>query len=730
MGKLITISNRLPFSFGKKNGRLSLESSAGGLATGLRSFYRSRPSAWIGWPGLPGSKITPEDEKQIVQNLTVESCRPVFLSGHEIEQYYYGFSNKTIWPLFHYFPLYAAYNKNYWTVYRRVNEKFCQAALEIAEPGDEIWIHDYHLLLLPALIKERLPGASVGFFLHIPFPSFEIFRLLPWREEIVRGMLGADLVGFHTFRYAHHFLDSVRHLIHYDHLNWQVNTGSRLVKVEALPMGIDYERFHSVVSTPEVQGEIAKIRKKLAGRKIILSVDRLDYTKGIPQRLEAFELFLEKNPEFREKVTLIMVAVPSRTAVEAYAQLKSRVDELVGRINGRYGTIGWIPIWYLYRFLPFKTLAAYYHAADIALVTPLRDGMNLIAKEFVAARTDRLGVLILSEMAGSAKELGDAILVNPNNHEEVAEAIGQAVRMPEEEQRSRMENMQKRLSRFTVLRWADEFMAELRKIRKIQEELAERKLDESTREKMAGEFRRARRALLLLDFDGTLVPFAARPEQAVPDEELKTLLRTLSGQAGSHVVVISGRTRKTLESWLGELDLSLIVEHGAWIRERGLEWATLEPAQADWKSEVAEVLNQYVDRTPGAFLEEKDFSLALHYRKVDAEIALLRMREVKEDLLTIASELNLEVLEGNKVLEVRNPGINKGRAALRLVSGKDWDFILAIGDDRTDEDLFAVLPETAYSIKVGMGPTRARNNLDDVTAVRSLLKKLARSEHE
>jgi trehalose 6-phosphate synthase/phosphatase len=727
MGKLITISNRLPFSFGKKNGRLSLESSAGGLATGLRSFYKSRPSAWIGWPGLSASKLTPEDEKQIVKNLAVESCRPVFLTSYELEQYYHGFANKIIWPLFHYFPLYADYRKNFWTVYKRVNEKFCQATLEVAEPGDEIWVHDYHLLLLPALIKERLPQASVGFFLHIPFPSFEIFRLLPWREEILRGMLGADLVGFHTFRYAHHFLDSIRHLLRYDHLNWLVNTGSRLVKVEAFPMGIDYERFHSVVSAPEVQGEIGRVRKRLTGRKIILSVDRLDYTKGIPERLEAFELFLDKNPEFREKVTLIMVAVPSRTAVETYARLKRRVDELVGRINGRYGTIGWMPIWYLYRFIPMKTLAAYYHSADVALITPLRDGMNLIAKEYVASQTDQLGVLILSEMTGSAKELGDAILVNPNNHEEVAEAIAQALRMPEEEQRSRMENMQKRLSRFTVLRWADEFMNELQKIGKIQEELAERKLDESTAGKMVGEFRRAKRALVFMDYDGTLVPFADRPEQAVPGEELKRLLRSMSRKANTTLVVISGRSRKTLEAWLGDLDIGLIVEHGAWIREKGRDWSLLEPAQDAWKKGVKEVLLQYVDRTPGASLEEKDFSLALHYRNVDAEVAPLRMREVKEDLLTIASELNLEVLEGEKVLEVRNPGVNKGRAALRLISGSDWDFILAIGDDRTDEDLFSALPDSAYSIKVGVGPTRARYNLDNVAAVRNLLKYLMRS---
>lgn len=304
----------------------------------------------------------------------------------------------------------------------------------------------------------------------------------------------------------------------------------------------------------------------------------------------------------------------------------------------------------------------------------------------------------------------------------MAEAISQALRMPEEEKRIRMENMQKRLSRFTVLRWANEFMAELQKIRKIQAELAERRLDERARKMMAREFRRAKRALFLLDYDGTLVPFAARPEKAVPDEDLTSLLRALSRQAKNKVIVISGRTRKTLDDWLGDLELGLIVEHGAWIKERGTEWTLLEPAQKTWKNEVREVLLQYVDRTPGASLEEKDFSLAFHYRKVEAEIAPLRVREVKEDLLTIATELNLEVLEGSKVMEVRNPGINKGRAALRLVSGKKWDFILAVGDDRTDEDLFAVLPESAYSIKVGVGPTRARYNLEDVPAVRNLLK--------
>jgi trehalose 6-phosphate synthase/phosphatase len=726
MGKLVTISNRLPFSFAKKDGKLTLEASAGGVATGLRSFYKSRPSAWIGWPGISSGRINREDERQIIKNLAAESCRPVFLSGYEIEQYYYGFANKTLWPLFHYFPLYANYNKNFWNVYRRVNEKFCQEALKVIKPDDEVWVHDYHLMLLPGLIKEKMPEASVGFFLHIPFPHFEIFRLLPWREQVLRGLLGADLVGFHTYNYAHYFMDAVRRLLHYDHQNWMVNTGGRVVGVDAFPMGIDYERFHNSINDPDIQKEVARLRKRTHGRKVILSVDRLDYTKGIPERLEAFEQFLEANPRFREKVILIMVAVPSRTAVETYARLKSRVDELVGRINGRFGTIGWVPIWYLYRFLPFKNLAAFYHLSDVAMVTPLRDGMNLIAKEYVATKSDRHGVLILSETAGSAKELGDALSVNANNREEVAAALGEALSMSEENQQAGMENMHRRLQRFTVLKWADAFMTELGKIRKVQKELGERKLDDRTAEALLSEHRAAGRALLLLDFDGTLVPFVQRPEQAAPDNELKRLLRRLSQPPKNEVVVVSGRDRETLERWLSGIPLSLIVEHGSWIKERGGDWALLEPARDDWKNQVRDVMTQYADRTPGTVFEEKSLSLALHYRKVEAEIASFRILELKDDLLDIASHLNLDVLEGNKVLEVRNAGTNKGKAALRFISGRKWDFILAAGDDRTDEDVFAVMPDSAYSIKVGLGPTRARYSLDSPAAVRGLLKKLVR----
>ncbi|MEA3432584.1 MAG: trehalose-6-phosphate synthase, partial [candidate division WOR-3 bacterium] len=352
MDRLIIVSNRLPITIEKRKGKLHFRRSVGGLATGLSSFYQLYDSIWIGWCGIPADNIDRKEKNNIEKKLMTDfnNC-PIFLSRRDIRMYYYGFSNKTIWPLFHYFTHYAVYNQDFWASYIHVNKSFCNAIIKIAKPDDVIWIHDYHLMLLPTFLREKLPDARIGFFLHIPFPSFEVFRLLPWRREILDGLLGADLIGFHTYDYVGHFLSSVRRLLGYEYTLNLVTTANRKVQVDAFPMGIDYERFANAIYNAPVKKEINRIRKKLGHRRLILSVDRLDYTKGIPQRIEAFDLFLEENPEYKEKVTLVMVAVPSRTGVEAYMLLKKEVDELVGRINGKHGTIGWLPVWYLYRSL-------------------------------------------------------------------------------------------------------------------------------------------------------------------------------------------------------------------------------------------------------------------------------------------------------------------------------------------------------------------------------------------
>ena len=721
MSRLILVSNRLPITIQKQGGELQVSRSVGGLATGLDSFYRSQESIWVGWPGMPSEALRSREREIVAQRLRDEDCVPVHLSRNDLEDYYYGFSNNTIWPLFHYFPHDTVYDENLWKAYVRVNRRFCDALLKVIEPDDRIWVHDYQLMLLPGMIRKELPDAQIGFFLHIPFPSYELFRLLPWRRELLEGVIGADLIGFHTYDYVRHFLSAVRRLLGHEAKFSQIFTGQRIVRADIFPMGIDYDRYAGAVSQPVVQEEVSRIREEVGKQRFVLSVDRLDYTKGILERLDAFDLFLERNPAYRERVTLILVAVPSRTAVETYQELKRQIDERIGYLNGKYATIGWVPIWYLYRSVPFETLVALYNLADVALVTPVRDGMNLIAKEFIATKTDGTGVLVLSEMAGAAQELGEAITVNPNSREDVATALKDALEMPEGEQIARNRRMQGRLQRYTVERWANDFVERLSQTKRAQGELGSRKLTPAVRAELQADYARSRRRLLLLDYDGTLVPFASKPEKAGPDEWLLGRLAKLTADPDNWVVIVSGRNRDALDAWLGHLPLDMIAEHGVWVRTRGSDWQTIEPLNNKWKSEIRPILELYVDRTPGSLLEEKEFSLVWHYRRASPELSAVRVTELRDAIMNITGNLNLSVLEGNKVLEVKNSGINKGRTVMRWLNAEEWDFIMALGDDWTDEDTFEVLPDSAYSIKVGVYPSRARFNVASVDEVRELL---------
>ena len=723
MQRVLVISNRLPITIEKKKRGLRFEPSVGGLVTGLKWFHKSYNSTWIGWPGINLEKIR-EEKQDVEARLLSKNCHPVFLSEHDIEDYYHGFCNKTIWPLFHYYPSYTIYSKGSWQAYERVNEAFADTITEVAEPGDIIWIHDYHLMLLPKLVRERLPEATVGFFLHIPFPSFEIFRLLPWRQQILNGLLGADLIGFHTHDYARHFLNSVYRLLGYEHTMGQITFTDRKIKADVFPMGIDYEEYSSYARDWRVQREVSRFREKLGDYKIILSIDRLDYTKGIPQRLEAFSLFLKRNPQYRDKLILILVVVPSRTKVEHYATLKKQIDELVGAINGKYGSIGFTPIWYLYRSLPFHSLIALYNMADIALITPIRDGMNLISKEYIATKTDEKGILILSETAGAAKELGEAIIINVNSQEEIVQALEEALAMPEEEQIERNRMMQKRLQHYNMTQWIDDFIDKLLHARKLQGEMETKALNYKTKAKLVSDFQESNQRLLLLDYDGTLISFSRKPGRAKPTDEIIKLLGELTKDPKNEVALISGRDRDTMEKWFGGLNTGLVAEHGVWIKEKGKEWETIDTLSNDWKGEVHSILELYVDRTPGSFIEEKEFSLAWHYREAEHKLGDMRARELANNLLTLTTNLNLQVLEGSKVIEVKNAGVNKGRATRQWISKKKWGFILAIGDDLTDEDVFKVLPTTAWSIKVRFGASSARFHLSFPSQVRALLQEM------
>ena len=606
-----------------------------------------------------------------------------------------------------------------------MNKTFCDEVIKIAMPGDCIWVHDYQLMLLPQLLRQKLPDSKIGFFLHIPWPSFELFRLLPWREQILNGLLGADLIGFHTYDYVRHFLSNVSRIIGLEHMLGNISVANRVVKVDAFPMGIDYEKYSRAIDDPGVEKEANKIISKIGERKIILSIDRLDYSKGIIERLEAFDLFLSENPQYRGAVTLIMVAVPTRTGVEDYRKLRSRLEQLVGRINGEYGTMGYTPVWYLYRSLPFAELTALYNVSDVALVTPLRDGMNLIAKEFIAAKADKPGVLVISEMAGAACELGEALVVNPCNKDAIVEAIKGALEMPPLEQLERNKVMQERLRRYSVSHWSQDFLGALSDIKNTQQQMSAKRLTDSMTEKLAEDCRKSNKRLFLLDYDGTLVGFKGKPAEAGPDDEIIDLLKCLSRDPKNTVVIISGRDKTTLEDWLGHIGTALVAEHGGWIKLENREWQSRVPLDMNWKDTIRPILELHTDRTPGSTVEEKDFSLVWHYRRADPEFAYVRGQELRAALVNLTENLDVGVFEGNKILEVKSQVVNKGRAAEHWVTGRDWDFILAAGDDYTDEEMFSILPEEAYSIKVGFAASKARFNVDSVKDIRMLLKRLS-----
>lgn len=731
MLKTIIVSNRLPVEFKISDNRVHHTPSVGGLATGLKSVHESGDSLWIGWPGLTSEQIG--DFDVAVNRIASESrMANVFLKHAEVRDFYFGFSNKSLWPLFHYFLEYTTYEPKQWEAYHRVNQKFADCVLAHAEEGDHIWIHDYQLMLVPGMIREKRPDLSIGFFLHIPFPAFEIFRTCPWRHELLSGLLGADLIGFHTYDYVQHFLNSVKRIPGLPVKFNDVECQGRTVRVDSFPMGIDFNHFHFSAAKYEVTGQqfqsdlVNRLQdhlKQYSDSRLILSIDRMDYTKGIPNRIRSFEYFLEHHPEYRGKVRLVMLAVPSREDVPQYRKLKRETDELVGRVNGRFATIDWTPIWYFYRSLPYDDLIALYTTSHIAMITPLRDGMNLVAKEYVATRVERDGVLILSEMAGAANELSQALLINPENMNQVAGALDQALRMSLDEQRHRMEAMQQRLARYTVEKWASDFVKNLKKsVRTLPGSSACQKMTPSITEALLTEYRTCHKKLVLLDYDGTLVGFRDNPEDAVPDSELYELLNRINKDEETEVAIISGRERAILERWFNNTKYTLISDHGIWMRRAGKQWEKLEEPKTDWKDSIRSVMEDFVDRTPGAFVEEKEYSLAWHFRKADEDLSSIRERELRILLAGMVGEHGLSVLEGSKVIEVKSSLVNKGRAVTRLMLDGSFDYVFAAGDDHTDEFMFAELPERAHTVKVGTAPTVAKYYTGNSVELRKLMR--------
>lgn len=735
--RLLVVSNRLPFTAVTEGGTLSFRESVGGLVSGLSSYLGSLKGSpfsqaqpiWIGWPGISiDESMHTEVRQQIFDQF---NAWPVFLDEQVMEQFYHGFCNQTIWPLFHYFPSYAVYDEHAWQTYQEVNQLFCDEVMSLAQPGDLIWIHDYHLMLLPQMLRRQQLDLTIGFFLHIPFPTYEIYRLLPsgWRAQILEGLLGADLVGFHTHDDTQYFLRCVRRILELEAANEVVMFEDRMAKAGAFPISIDFTRFHRAIDQPPVQQEVQQLRQQIEPLKVILSVDRLDYSKGIINRLEGYQIFLEKYPDWHGKVMLILIVVPSRIGVEHYQRMRRQIDELVGRINGRLSTLNWTPVLYQYRYLPFDALSALYSVSDVALITPLRDGMNLVAKEYVATRVDQSGVLILSEMAGAAQELTDALIINPNHREEIAAALHTALTMPHEEQIERNRRMQARLRRYDVIKWADDFLRTSQNIHAQQAQYERTRCGPTTMEAIAAAYHRAPSRLLLLDYDGTLVPLSRHPEGVRPSTTVLARLNQLASTPGTKVVLFSGRDKAILESWFGTLPIGLIAEHGVWIKTSEAGWQMSQVLHTDWKTALLPLFEACLDRVPGSFLEEKEFGIAWHYRSADPDLSGVCAKQLVADLLTKAPQQGVTIIQGNKVIEVHALHSGNKTVMLQVLLSNVYDFILAIGDDTANEDLFRALPPEAYSITVGHPPSVARFHVATQQEVYQLLDRLMSTEN-
>jgi trehalose 6-phosphate synthase/phosphatase len=731
MGRLIIISSRLPFSLDREGDKISLRQSSGGLVSAIRSYFENASGQrndltgkiWMGVADFPQ-----EDWDQL-KDSPVErpdfEVSPVFVEKVLYENFYNGFANSVLWPLFHYFSTLATYESQYFDAYVQVNQLFAEKIVPLLEPGDQVWIHDYQLMLLPHLVRSKKPDATIGFFLHIPFPSYEIFRLMPteWKKMLLHGVMGADLIGFHTYDYVQHFLQSVKMILGVDHYFHNLQYQDRLIRIDLFPIGIDYGKFHSAATDAEVEAIRDKARRNLEDKKIIFSVDRLDYTKGLMQRLAGFEYFLDRYPEWREKVVFILNIVPSRSTIPAYNERKKEIEEKIGTINGRFSSIGWQPVLYRYMHLSFPELVAMYQAADVALITPLRDGMNLVAKEYVASSTGK-GVLILSELTGAASELSEAILVNPTDVFDVASSITRALAMPVYEQRNRITLMQRRLQEYDVFKWVNDFMDQLAQVKQEQRKQKVRILDDKVFAAIYRHYHGAKNRSLLLDYDGTLVPFTRIPSEAAPDGAVRDLLTRLAADPRNHVAIISGRDLSSLERWLGNLPITLVAEHGASFKMRNGTWQQMVSVSDLWKEEIRRIMQLFVLRCAGSFVEEKTNTIAWHYRNTQTGLGFSRSRELLNTLSQLTQNTTLQVMDGNKVVEVRIAGFDKGATALKIVKEQDPDFVLCLGDDTTDEDMFKALEGEAYTIKINSGASAAQYTILSQQRVVPLLNAL------
>ncbi|MGA8655673.1 MAG: bifunctional alpha,alpha-trehalose-phosphate synthase (UDP-forming)/trehalose-phosphatase, partial [Chthoniobacterales bacterium] len=652
-------------------------------------------------------------------------CVPVFLSEEEATAFYEGFSNSSIWPLLHYLPNYLRYEPAWWQHYQNVNRTFAEKVLETVQEGDLVWVHDYQLMLLPAMLRAAAPNLRIGFFLHTPFPAYEIFRCHPRRRELVAGMLGANRIGFHAFGYLRHFCSTVQRLLGIETELTHIPSEGHVTALGVYPIGINAPKFEQTLDSEEFHQRREEFRLAHEGKRLVVSVERMDYTKGILHRLEAIDNFLAGSDKI-DAIRFIFVSVPSREGIEEYQHLVEEVESRVGQLNGKYATLLNSPIHFIHGSIPFVDLCALYALADIALVTPLIDGMNLVAKEFIACQREIAGLLILSEFAGAAEELFNALLVNPYDSATVAGTLTDALALPTEEKRNLILPMRERVMRYDARHWARSFIDDLMSgpisdARTVEADIRE------AREQVGRAVSAGKRIALFLDYDGTLREIELDPRAATPNAGIETLLHRLGQQPNVDVTVISGRSQEDMETFLGGHTFRLIAEHGASLRGPGKkEWERLDRnINYAWKEELLAILRLYEQATPGSTIEEKHSSIVWHYRKADQEFGAWKANQLTEELSALTANYPIKVRYGKKMVEVTAAENNKGAAVARVLEQNDnYDVALCAGDDLTDESMFELNRPRLLTIKVGIGPTQAQFRVSDPATFRQFLVSL------
>eukprot|EP01080_Neovahlkampfia_damariscottae_P005706 gene5706-9526_t len=703
--RLIIVSNRLPITLQKVDGTISFKKSSGGLVTAINGM--ERPFSWIGWLG---NEIPKEQEKQKIEKMLSNEKNPlfpVFMEEKIGKLFYGGFSNSILWPLFHYqFERTVKFfgdMKEQWIAYQQANQCFVDKILEVYKKGDMVWVHDYQLMLVPKLLREKIPDINIGFFLHIPFPSSEIYKILPVHKEILDGVLNSNLVGFHTYDFARHFLSACTRGFGTSPTPLGILHKHTFVSVGTFPIGINPQQFTDGTKKQETFDLFKSFKQKYDGKKIIIGVDRVDYTKGITLKLEAYKKFLQKNPG---KTVLIQVGVPSREDIDEYRSLINEVNRLVGEINSLYGTLDYSPIVYINKSINFSELCALYALGDCLIVSSVRDGMNLVACEYVVCQNERKnlggddqGVLILSEFAGASRSLAGSVIINPWDEDGVAAKIEHCLfQMSTTEKLERHKQNFEIVSTNSVKKWASTFMSEFEKScdtsREVYHEISI--LPKLSVDIMRENMNNSKKRSFILDYDGTLVDITNHPRFAFPKKELIEILKKIVSNDKNDVTILTGRTKEPMELFLEEVknDIRICTEHGMLTKDQNSkDWYSLYENGSDmkWKDILKPVLDHFSQRTPGSFVEDNTNSLVFHYRNVEPEYGKYQANELILHIEHTFGSLPVDIISGKKIIEFRSLGVSKGHATEKLISKLKPDFVLVVGDDKTDEETFEAL---------------------------------------